>query len=53
MNKRQTDKTNSYATLKITLEHPDNKPVWSALPDDWSRRSYRDGRRIAGFAANM
>ena len=32
MNKRQTDKINSHSALKITLEQPGNKPVWSALP---------------------
>ena len=32
MKKRLTDKINSYSALKITLELPDNKPIWSALP---------------------
>ena len=32
MKKRQTDKINSYSALKITLELPGNKPVWTALP---------------------
>jgi hypothetical protein len=32
VNKRQTDKTSSYASLKIILEQAANKAIWSALP---------------------
>ena len=31
MNKRQTDRMTSYNSLKIALESPAHKPIWSAL----------------------